>query len=78
MKRKQSYHYNSYYTIFIIQARNKLINILGMLSQDDDDVMKISSLLDELIDNEKAAEEHYKALLESHPFSIPVLRYYII
>ncbi|KAA6392059.1 MAG: hypothetical protein EZS28_012417 [Streblomastix strix] len=58
------------------EARNKLINILGMLSQDDDDVMKISSLLDELIDNEKAAEEHYKALLESHPFSIPVLRGY--
>ncbi|KAK2964820.1 putative Tubulin binding cofactor C [Blattamonas nauphoetae] len=55
------------------EAKEKLTTILTMLENNDDDVGVISSLLDELIDNEKEAAFHYAALLQSHPFSIPVL-----
>ncbi|KAA6397799.1 MAG: hypothetical protein EZS28_006675 [Streblomastix strix] len=58
-------------------AKQKLKVVLTKIYKgEDEDVMHLSALLDELIDNEYSAEEHYKALLETHPFSIPVLRGY--
>ncbi|KAA6383533.1 MAG: hypothetical protein EZS28_020941 [Streblomastix strix] len=70
-------------------AREKLTDALTILAnirerkkdasaaeQDIQDVLQLSNLLDEIISHEKESEEHYQALLESHPFSIPVLRGY--
>jgi hypothetical protein len=44
-----------------------------MILSKDEDASSLSVLLDELIEHEQQASEHYKALLETHPFSIPVL-----
>ncbi|KAA6401868.1 MAG: hypothetical protein EZS28_002603 [Streblomastix strix] len=58
------------------EAKQKLNSVLAMLSQDEMDVTQMSMLVDELIENEKQSEMHYQALLETHPYSIPVLRGY--
>jgi hypothetical protein len=65
------------------QAKEKLKVVLEMLAEEkegegdnESNMILLPSFLDQLIDHERAAEENYLALLESHSVSVPVLRGY--